>query len=318
MDEGQRTSGHHEPPAPRQQPGAQTCTAAADPAASPHRTGPTVSPVVASTAASKSSPCPRRSMSGVKAAGRVPPGELDHGRSGERIGGLRGDLRAPQGAVEAHEVRDRAPSHGQVQVKQHPAGPTPPRPSRRSPRRTRAGRGTRTAWCSARWASSWRRVRGRSARRRGATMVRAPGNAIAAPHSGARPPVSESSPRAVGHDDEPKRIGRPACRAQATRRAGRPPSRARRRAGSWAGQATAVTATDLAPRGDCCPANSEEGEDDQESRTARDLTSGRGQVEHFLAALRPGIELVGLVPLGPGLPASSRSPANQRARPSSK
>src|SRR5687768_13937279 len=35
------------------------------------------------------------------------------------------------------------------------------------------------------------------------------------------------------------------------------------------------------------------------SQTARDLTSGGDQVEHFLATLGPGIELVGLVAVAP-------------------
>src|SRR5882724_951728 len=36
-------------------------------------------------------------------------------------------------------------------------------------------------------------------------------------------------------------------------------------------------------------------------QTARDLTSGDGHVQHFLAALGPRVELVGLVAIGPAL-----------------
>src|SRR4029079_6481608 len=91
---------------------------------------------------------------------------------------------------------------------------------------------------------------------------------------------------------------------RATRWAGRPPAPARRRARAararrrrspapparlWAARARRTAARPGRAAGSGC-------------QRSRDLTSGRHQIQHLLTPLGPGVELVGLVTVGPALP----------------
>ena len=230
------------PPASRRRRSAScpACIAAGRRAATPARTGSSLSPVVASTAASKSSPASSRRSSGRQRSGRVPTGQFGDRRGSQRVRGVRVRGRSAERAVQRRERRDGAAHDGRGSAPARRSAPIRPRPTRRSPRRTRAGTRTDTASWSARCASSCRRVRSRSPWSARSRMVRAPGSAMAAPQDGARPEVSESRMRPSGTTISRSAPG--SRRPRPGQSAGRSAASASSRATAcWAGQATAVT-----------------------------------------------------------------------------
>ena len=122
MDKAEDDRRHQEPPPTGEQPGDQAV-------APPETLVPgLVEPVQRQPGGGEDGPVERHALTQPfeqrrQGAGRVAPGELDHGRGGQRIRRLGRRLTAPEGVVEADEIRHRATGDGEIQIEHSEALP---------------------------------------------------------------------------------------------------------------------------------------------------------------------------------------------------
>ena len=173
--------------------------------------------------------------------GGISAGQLGDGRTGERVGGVRGGGRAAEGAVEAGERGHRAAHHGQVELEAAESVPLAGGPRRVALRRTRAGRARAPPRAAPGGPARAGGCGGDRPDRRGGGWCGRPGSAMAAPHGGSPAAGQRVEQSAVRDDDEPERAGVSAAQPGPLGRPTGQRAPARRATARWAGQATAVT-----------------------------------------------------------------------------